>query len=93
MTRLPKPYKFAKGKSTTVLHDLDEFVTERMARCITGRYAQGRPERFRSGEILRRSWSRKVIRPKSRPWLCCVKPWEYCGPWLCFLVPVGEWSP
>jgi hypothetical protein len=35
MTRLWKPYKLAKGKSTTVLHDPGEFVTERMARFIT----------------------------------------------------------
>src|SRR5258706_12277257 len=42
-------YNFAKGNSTTVFHDLDEFVTERMARFITGRHAQGRAERFRSG--------------------------------------------
>jgi hypothetical protein len=49
MTRFLEPYNFAKGKSTTVFHDLDEFVTERMARFITGRHAQGHFERLRSG--------------------------------------------
>jgi hypothetical protein len=29
---------FAKGNSTTVFHDLDEFVTERMARFITKKH-------------------------------------------------------
>jgi hypothetical protein len=38
-----------QGKSTTVFRDLDECVTERMARFITVRHAQGRAERLRSG--------------------------------------------
>src|SRR5216683_5697680 len=43
MTRFLEPYNFANGKSMTVCHDLDEFVTERMARFITGRHAQAVP--------------------------------------------------
>ena len=63
-----EPCNFAKGTSTTVFHDLDEFVTERMARFITGRHAQGRAERFRSGgQSQGCCWSGRIITPKLRP--------------------------
>jgi len=43
MTRFWEPYNFAKGKSTTVVHDLYEVVTERMAegRVPPGQYVTG----------------------------------------------------
>jgi len=65
-----EPYNFANGKSATVFHDLDEFVTERMARFITGRHAQGRAECLLAVRrtIPRWLWSRRIIRPKLRPW-------------------------
>jgi len=49
MTEFWVSHNFAKGKSTTVFRDLDEFVTERVVRFIAGRHAQGSAERFRLG--------------------------------------------
>ena len=83
-------YNFAKGKLATVFHDLGEFVTKRMARFITGRHAQGRAERFRSG-----GQSKVVVVPQDHQ--IDVTPVVTAGytskPWLGFRGSVGEWSP
>jgi hypothetical protein len=83
-------YNFGKGKSATVFHDLDEFVTERMARFITGRHAQGRAERFRSGGQSQGGCGpAKDHQTEVTP----VVTVEYSQPWLGFRGSVGEWWP
>jgi hypothetical protein len=54
---------------TTAFCDLDEFVSERMARFITGWHAQAVPDRFRSGgQLSRKLWAYRIIRRKLRAW-------------------------